>query len=112
MIRRPPAPPRVILSRSEESSPPERQTGSETTPNALAGDEIPLMARVLSVVDSFDAMTSDRPYRAALPVAEAVRRLRVAVGTEWDPEIVSVFVETVDSVVRSANMATVGDERR
>ena len=44
--------------------------------DALAGDEIPFMARVLSVVDSFDAMTSDRPYRAALPLDEAVRRLR------------------------------------
>jgi len=93
MIRRPPAPPRVILSRSEESSPPERQTGSETTPNALAGDEIPLMARVLSVVDSFDAMTSDRPYRAALPLAEAVRRLRDGAGTQWDPNLVQTFTE-------------------
>jgi HD-GYP domain-containing protein (c-di-GMP phosphodiesterase class II) len=66
----------------------------------------------LSVVDSFDAMTSDRPYRAALPPAEAVRRLRDGVGTQWDPEIVSVFVETVDSVGHSADMAAVGDERR
>ena len=80
--------------------------------DALAGDEIPLMARVLSVVDSFDAMTSDRPYRAALPLDEAVRRLRDGVGTQWDPEIVSVFVETVDCVGRSVDMATVGDERR
>ena len=70
------------------------------------------MARVLSVVDSFDAITSDRPYCAALPLAEAVRRLRDGAGTQWDPEIVSVFVETVDSVDHSADMATVGDERR
>ena len=63
-------------------------------------------------MDSFDAMTSDRPYRAALPLDEAVRRLRDGVGTQWDPEIVSVFVETVDCVGRSVDMATVGDERR
>jgi putative two-component system response regulator len=80
--------------------------------DALAGDEIPLMARVLSVVDSFDAMTSDRPYRAALPLAEAIRRLRDGAGTQWDPEIVPVFVETVDYVGHTAAMATVGDERR
>jgi hypothetical protein len=110
--RRPPAPPRVILSRSEESSPPERQTGSATNAKRPRGDDIPLMARVLSVVDSFDAMTSDRPYRAALPLAEAVRRLHTGAGTQWDPEIVSVFVETVDCVGHTADMATVGDERR
>ena len=49
------------------------------------------MARVLSVVDSFDAMTSDRPYRAALPLAEAVRRLRDGAGTQWDPNLVQTF---------------------
>ena len=80
--------------------------------DALAGDEIPLMARVLSVVDSFDAMTSDRPYRAALPFDEAVRRLHDGAGAQWDPEIVSVFIETVDCVAVSADMATIGDEGR
>jgi putative two-component system response regulator len=64
--------------------------------DALAGDDIPLTARVLSVVDSFDAMTSDRPYRAALPLDEAVRRLHAGVGTQWDPNLVETFTETID----------------
>ncbi|HEY8768845.1 MAG TPA: HD domain-containing phosphohydrolase [Dehalococcoidia bacterium] len=53
------------------------------------------MARVLGIVDSFDAMASDRPYRAALPLDEAIRRLREGAGTQWDPDMVRVFVETV-----------------
>ena len=80
--------------------------------NALVGDEIPLMARVLSVFNSFDAMTSDRPYRAALPLAVAVRRLRDGADARRDPEIVSVFVETVDCAGHTADLATVGDDRR
>jgi HD-GYP domain-containing protein (c-di-GMP phosphodiesterase class II) len=54
------------------------------------------MARVLGIVDSFDAMTSDRPYRAALPLDEAIRRLREGAGKQWDPDMVRVFVETVE----------------
>jgi putative two-component system response regulator len=77
----------------------------------LRGENIPRLARVLSVVDSFDAMTSDRPYRAALPLDEAIRRLRDGAGTQWDPEIVGVFVETVDGGGHAVEMATVGDER-
>jgi len=79
--------------------------------DGLAGEAIPLLARVLSVVDSYDAMTFDRPYRAALPQAEALKRLREGAGTQWDPEIVGVFVETVDDGGHAVEMATVGDER-
>lgn len=62
-------------------------------PDGLAGTAIPLGARVVAVVDAFDAMTSDRPYRAALDRAEALRRIAAGAGQMWDPKIVRVFLE-------------------
>ncbi len=63
--------------------------------DSLAGEDIPRLARVIAVVDSFDAMTSDRPYRPALSVEETVRRLTEGAGSQWDPAIVAVFVRLV-----------------
>jgi HD-GYP domain-containing protein (c-di-GMP phosphodiesterase class II) len=60
-----------------------------------SGSAIPLMARILAVVDAYDAMTSERPYRRALSVAEAVEELNRCAGTQFDPEIVVQFVELV-----------------
>ncbi len=60
--------------------------------DSLAGDQIPYLSRVISVVDAFDAMTSDRPYRPALSVDEAMKRLAEGSGTQWDPVITDVFL--------------------
>ena len=60
-------------------------------PDRLAGTGIHLHARLMAVADSFDAMTSARPYRAALPVEEAARRLRADSGTQFDPRAVEAF---------------------
>lgn len=60
-------------------------------PAGLAGDAIPLSARVFSVVDAFDAMTTDRPYRSALPIAVALERLAGGAGEQFDPDVVKVF---------------------
>jgi len=60
--------------------------------DGLAGSDIPLLARIISVVDAFDAMSSDRPYRKALPDDEVVRRLREGAGRQWDPEITRAFL--------------------
>jgi putative nucleotidyltransferase with HDIG domain len=60
-------------------------------PDAIAGGDIHPHARVLAVADSFDAMTSARPYRHALPFDEAVRRLRADSGTQFDPSVVRAF---------------------
>lgn len=61
-------------------------------PDQLQGNAIPIEARIILVCDAFDAMTTDRPYRKALPVEEATRRLEEASGTQFDPEIVDAFM--------------------
>jgi putative nucleotidyltransferase with HDIG domain len=61
-------------------------------PRGLKGEEIPIGARILSVVDCFDALTSDRPYRRRMTDAEAVAILRERQGTMYDPEVVETFV--------------------
>jgi HD-GYP domain-containing protein (c-di-GMP phosphodiesterase class II) len=60
-------------------------------PDGLSGTRIPLLARILAVADCFDAMTSPRPYRAALARAEVRDALRAAAGTQLDPAFVRVF---------------------
>ncbi|HVL32058.1 MAG TPA: HD-GYP domain-containing protein [Actinomycetota bacterium] len=60
-------------------------------PRRLEGEAIPLGARVFSIVDAFDAMTSDRPYRRALTIEETVDKIVAAGGTQFDPDIVREF---------------------
>jgi diguanylate cyclase (GGDEF)-like protein len=62
----------------------------------LAGEEIPLVARILAVGDAFSAMTTTRPYRKALPVQEAIRRLGDAAGTQLDERLVRLFVDHIE----------------
>jgi len=61
-------------------------------PDGLAGEEIPLEARILFVADSFDAMTSDRPYQRGMPVEDALDELRRCSGTQLDPCVVDVLL--------------------
>lgn len=56
-------------------------------PDGLKGEEIPIGARIISVVDAYDAMTADRPYRKSMSVDEAVKRLKADIGTQFDPRI-------------------------
>lgn len=60
-------------------------------PDGLVGDAIPHDAAILAVADSFDAMTSSRTYRPALPLAEAIRRIHEGSGTQFDPVLVAAF---------------------
>jgi ribonuclease P protein subunit RPR2 len=62
-------------------------------PDGLAGEDIPLGARIFSVCDTFDAMTSDRPYRRALPFDYAVEEIARCRATQFDPVVVDAFVE-------------------
>jgi hypothetical protein len=64
-------------------------------PRGLRGDQIPLGSRIIAVVDAFDAMTTDRPYREALPSHEAFAVLRQERGRQFDPQVVDVFLQIV-----------------
>jgi HD-GYP domain-containing protein (c-di-GMP phosphodiesterase class II) len=64
-------------------------------PDGLAGVEIPLTARIVTVVDAFDAMTSERAYREPLPRREALRRLRAGAGMQFDPRVVNALLRVV-----------------
>lgn len=64
-------------------------------PNRLKGADIPLHARIFSVIDNFDAMTTDRPYRKAFPVLDVLTHIAEQSGILFDPEIVKVFFEMV-----------------
>lgn len=65
-------------------------------PDHLVGTDIPVGARIAAIADSWDAMTSDRPYRAGLDREEALRRLRAGAGTQWDAEFAEIFLELVE----------------
>jgi putative two-component system response regulator len=67
-------------------------------PSGLAGEEIPLEARICTVVDFFDAITMDRPYRAALPNDTVVEMILAENGTRFDPAIVEVFLSVRDEI--------------
>ena len=67
-------------------------------PHGLAGEAIPLGARIIAVVDSFDAMTTDRPYRKALPPGEARRVLNAERGAQFDPRVVDAFLHLLDEL--------------
>ncbi|MGE4403870.1 MAG: HD-GYP domain-containing protein, partial [Desulfobulbus sp.] len=60
-------------------------------PNGLQGTEIPLVARIFSIVDVFDALSSDRPYKNALPLAQCIAYIRKEAGAHFDPELVDRF---------------------
>lgn len=62
-------------------------------PHGLQGDDIPLMARILAVADSFDAMTSSRPYRQAMPIERALSIIMSGANSQWDAMIVRCFGE-------------------
>jgi HD-GYP domain-containing protein (c-di-GMP phosphodiesterase class II) len=66
-------------------------------PDGLVGEEIPLESRIIFVCDAFHAMTSNRPYRPALPLVEARKRLREGAGTQFDPRVVEVAVRVLDA---------------
>ncbi len=61
-------------------------------PNGLKGEEIPLFARIIAVADTFDAMTTDRPYRKALSREDSIAELKRMSGTQFDPKIVEAFL--------------------
>ncbi len=73
-------------------------------PDGLAGEAIPLGARVVAVCDAFDAMTSERSFRPARPARAALAELRRCAGTQFDPAVVTAFLDAwaEDAAARSA----------
>lgn len=68
-------------------------------PEGLRAEEIPMPARVFSIVDAFDAMTTDRPYRAALPLEYAAEEIERMGGTQFDPDVARVFAPLCERLV-------------
>src|SRR5262249_40419732 len=67
-------------------------------PMALAGEEIPLYARIVAVADSFDAMSSDRPYRKGMPDEKLDSILQEGAGSQWDPRVIEAFFAARDEI--------------
>ena len=65
-------------------------------PRGLKGEEIPLIARIFAVIDVWDAVTSDRPYRPAWSREKALAHIQEEAGTHFDPHIVEVFIDLIE----------------
>ena len=66
-------------------------------PEGLHGEQIPIEARILAIADSFEAMTSVRPYRHALPLKEIIKQLKQGAGLQFDPKLVDAFIRIVEA---------------
>jgi putative two-component system response regulator len=73
-------------------------------PHGLKGREIPLSARIVAVADVFDALTSDRPYKRAWSIEEAVRLLKEQAGSHFDPDLITIFVQILPQVLEIKKM--------
>ena len=67
-------------------------------PKGLSGDKIPLLNRIMSVADSFDAMTNDRVYKKAMSKEEAFLELKNCSGSQFDPKIVDLFISEISEI--------------
>jgi putative two-component system response regulator len=79
-------------------------------PNGMVGEEIPLWARICSVADVFDAVTSERPYKPAYSIEEALNILRTGRGTQFDPQVVDVFFDKLDEILEIVALYREADE--
>jgi HD domain len=79
-------------------------------PDALQGEQIPLESRIVFAADAFSAMTTNRPYRSAIPQAEALKELRAGAGTQFDPAVVEALCTLIET--GAPMIATAADEVR
>jgi HD-GYP domain-containing protein (c-di-GMP phosphodiesterase class II) len=77
-------------------------------PDGLRGEAIPIGARVLAIVDCYDALTSDRPYRPAMPHARAIAMILERRGTMYEPSIANAFLRIIDQLRTISNREGVG----
>ena len=80
-------------------------------PQGLAGEEIPIGARIFAVADTLDAMTSDRPYRRALPFSAAYEEIEKAADRQFDPKVVKVFREIPEETWERIRLGVAGLRR-
>lgn len=66
-------------------------------PKGLKGDEIPLLGRIMAIADAFSAMTLSRPYRVAFPVEQALAEIEKGIGTQFDPNLATIFIDRIRS---------------
>ena len=66
-------------------------------PQGLKGDELPMQARIVSVADTFDAMTTERPYQRAMDLEAALTRLKSFIGTRYDARVVAAFIAACEA---------------
>ncbi len=78
--------------------------GGEGYPNGIRGQEIPLGARIVSLVDAYVAMTSERPYRRALPYEKARQVIAENWGSPFDPNVIEIFLSVLDKIERRTRM--------
>ncbi len=100
----------VLLSRIVGAH-QERWDG-EGYPYGLTREAIPLGSRILAVVDAYDAMTSQRPYREALPAASARAELERCAGTQFDPQVVDAFLRVLAAQAQPAEQRQVEDTQQ
>jgi hypothetical protein len=81
-------------------------------PDGLRREEIPLAARIVAVADSFDAMTSERPYRSPLDLDDVVAELEAGVGTQFDPRCIAAFMSVLNRALELACATTPPEPRR
>ena len=74
-------------------------------PHGLKGEEIPLFAAIVAIADCFDAMTTDRPYRAGLATTEALAEIQRCRGTQFSPKLVDLFIEDLQPIGQEMNIA-------
>jgi HD-GYP domain-containing protein (c-di-GMP phosphodiesterase class II) len=83
------------------------------SPQGLKRDKIPLEARIITVADSFDAMTSARPYRDKLPSEIVIKELRSCAGTQFDPDLVQAFIpialKVLNAIEPSSSLTKLAD---
>jgi HD-GYP domain-containing protein (c-di-GMP phosphodiesterase class II) len=75
-------------------------------PHQLMGESIPIEARILTIADSFDAMTSARPYRDRLPSEVVIQELRACAGSQFDPSMIEIFIPIAMRVLNLSQPST------
>jgi HD-GYP domain-containing protein (c-di-GMP phosphodiesterase class II) len=73
-------------------------------PDGLAGEKIPMLSRMLSIIDAYDVMISGRPYQDSMTEEEALKELQRCAGTQFDPELVDKFIQIISTNINKGDL--------